>query len=126
MPLVAAHQDLTSANVLVRDDGAIGVVDWASASPHALPLGDLVYALVDAQAAADRYADPAASFALCFAPGGLAEEPVARAAASLGLDEAAVELCVHACWLGHARNEAARPEGTRPFLRILRRLAEES
>jgi len=125
MPFVSAHQDLTMANVLVGDDGSIGVVDWAAASPRALPLGDLVYALVDAQAAADRYTDPAASFARCFAPGGLAEGPLARAAASLGLDGAAVELCVHACWLGHARNEAARPEGTRPFLRILRRLVEE-
>ena len=124
MPFVSAHQDLTMANVLVRDDGAIGVVDWATAAEEALPLGDLLYALVDAHAAAGRYADPAASFAACFAPDGLAAEPLARLAARLELDAAAVELCFHACWLRHARNEASRPEGTRPFLRILERAVE--
>jgi aminoglycoside phosphotransferase len=124
MPLVAAHRDLTMANVLLGDGDRLGVVDWAAAAPRALPLADLFYAVVDAQAAADRYADPAASFAACFGPGGLAGASQARLAASLGLDEAAVELCFHACWLGHTKNEAARPEGTRPFLRILRQVSE--
>jgi len=122
LPAVAAHNDLTMANVLLGRRGGIGIVDWDTARADGLPLVDFLYASVDAHAAADRYRDPAESFAACIASPEV-EAHRARLAAALGLEPAVAELCFHACWLGHAANEAGRPEGTRPFLRIVRRLA---
>src|SRR5205807_177172 len=40
----AAHRDLTMWNVVVRADGALGVLDWECATGAALPLTDLFYA----------------------------------------------------------------------------------
>jgi hypothetical protein len=47
VPAVLQHNDLGSWNI-VAGGGSFTVVDWESASPHGLPLWDLVYFLVDA------------------------------------------------------------------------------
>src|SRR5207302_1122894 len=111
----------TMANVLLGRRGGIGIVDWDTVRADGLPLVDFLYAAVDAHAAADRYRDPAASFDACVASPEV-EAHRARLAAALGLEPAVAELCFDACWLGHAANESKRPEGTRPFLRIARRV----
>lgn len=125
VPLVAAHHDLTTANVLVGD--GLGVVDWDTAEAAALPLTDFYYAVADARAAADGFADRAASFAVTFAADGTPAADVAelhaRLVSTLGLEPDVVELCFHACWLRHAANEAARTDVTRPFGEIVRRVA---
>jgi hypothetical protein len=108
----AAHNDLTMWNVLAREDGSIAVLDWENATSCALPLTDLFYAIVDAVAATDRYADRPAAFRSCF------EETGARAAwagalvhaqrGALGVDDSVVATAFASCWLRHAHNERLR------------------
>ncbi|MDQ5819915.1 MAG: aminoglycoside phosphotransferase family protein, partial [Actinomycetota bacterium] len=125
VPLVAAHHDLTTANVLVGY--GLGVVDWDTAEAAALPLTDFFYAVADARAAADGFADRAGSFGATFAADGTPAAEVAelqaRLVSALGLDRDVVDLAFHACWLRHAANEAARADATRPFGEIVRRVA---
>jgi hypothetical protein len=128
-PLVTAHNDLTMFNVLVGPDG-LGVVDWESAAVDRLPLTDLLYAAVDAAAAAARYEDRAAAFEDCFSSDGRHVRFVGQLLRSLATavdaTEQVAELSFHACWLHHAANERrdARTDAERPFLAILRQVAE--
>jgi hypothetical protein len=125
-PLVARHNDLTMWNVLVDGQGTIGVLDWAEAEPAGLPLTDFFYAIADAAAACDGYRDRLGAVRACFAPGGQRVDLVApleeRLRTSLGLSAEAAELCFHACWLHHARNEQRSGEDG-PFREIARWLA---
>jgi hypothetical protein len=59
IPLVAAHHDLTMANVLLVPGGKRAVLDWEHARARALPLGDRFYAAADAAAATTAYHDRA-------------------------------------------------------------------
>jgi aminoglycoside phosphotransferase (APT) family kinase protein len=121
VPFVAAHNDLTCSNLLV-DGPRIGVLDWEEATAEGLPLADLVYAGADAVAAADGYADRATAWA---ASEPLVQPRVDEIAERLGLSPAFAELCIHACWLRHAANEAEADAGdARPFAAIVRRLQE--
>jgi hypothetical protein len=128
-PLVSAHNDLTMFNVLVRRNG-LGVVDWESAAVERFPLTDLVYAAVDAAAAADRYEDRAIAFEDCLSSGGrhvrLVGQLLRRLATTVGATEDVAELSFHACWLHHAANEQrdARVGTERPFVAILRQVAD--
>jgi len=125
-PLVARHNDLTMWNVLVDGSGTIGVLDWAEADPAGLPLTDFFYAIADAAAACDGYRDRLEAVRACFVPGGQRADQVAslheRLRTSLGLSEDHAELCFHACWLRHARNEQRSGEDG-PFQEIARWLA---
>ena len=51
VPLVAAHNDLTMANVLGDLSGIRSVIDWEAADPDGLPLTDFRYASCDAATA---------------------------------------------------------------------------
>ncbi len=129
-PFVPSHGDLTLANVLL-DGSAIGVVDWEHASADSLPLLDFFYSAVDAVAAESAYADRAAAFNSCFAPGGAHAADVRallrRLVTSLAVDSSLQELCFHACWLHHAANETRRvPAYPGPFMTILRTIAGDS
>jgi hypothetical protein len=107
VPFAAAHNDLTTWNLLLDGD-ALSVVDWEAAEHESLPFVDLDYFIVDANAAA-RHVERDIAF---------------RSAERVQLDIAPdiAELVQHACWLGHARNELGRgPAG--PFLRIVESLA---
>lgn len=107
VPFAAAHNDLTTWNLLLDGD-ALSVVDWEAAEHESLPFVDLDYFIVDANAAA-RHVERDIAF---------------RSAERVQLDIAPdiAELAQHACWLGHARNELGRgPAG--PFLRIVESLA---
>jgi Ser/Thr protein kinase RdoA (MazF antagonist) len=128
VPLVATHNDLTMRNILVADDGRLGIVDWESARDEGLPLGDFLYAAADAAAAIGRYADRPGAFAACFEPGGAYTDLVAHWVAHLchavALPAGLADLCAHACWLRHAANERVKI-GTgerRPFLAIAQQL----
>jgi Choline/ethanolamine kinase len=114
--LVAAHNDLTTANVLVGRDDRLAVVDWDTAAPRALPLADLFYAVADAEAATRGFADRVAA---------TSEEHERRFKDALGLDDAVADLGFHACWLRHAANESLRDQETRPFLEIARTVAAQ-
>jgi hypothetical protein len=125
-PFAAAHNDLTTWNVLLDGD-RIGVVDWEVAEREAFPLVDLDYLIVDAISIARR-ARRDRAFASCSADGadaGFARELRQTVEAVTGVEPATAELARHACWLGHASNEAARtaPDAPRPFFSILKALA---
>ena len=124
MPFVPSHGDLTMANVLVDDDGSLGVVDWSSARSRALPLTDFLYAVADAQAASSGYEDRTDAFRRCFVERAGRERTrqlLSRVAEPLTLDGTAFEIVFHACWLHHAANEADRePALGRPFLELVR------
>lgn len=127
--LVAAHNDLTMWNVVLGEDGHLGVLDWETAEECALPLVDVFYALVDAVAASRRYASRREAHEACFGEGGSrngwAARLCERVAAAAGADERLLELAYHACWLHHARNELAG--GTAgEFVQIAQTLAARS
>jgi hypothetical protein len=130
VPLVATHGDLTASNVLVSAGGALGLVDWEAAAEHGLPLRDLAYGLVDAAFAADGRENRVHAFSHCFESGGRHREMVRRAQARLqdvlGLSDELATLCLHGCWLQHARDEDLEGPEARPFRGIVQRLASGS
>lgn len=125
VPLVSAHNDLTAANLLLADGDLLSVIDWEEAAPACLPLGDLAYGAVDIVAAVDGYRDRAAAFASCFGAAGqhfeLTRRHMNAQARALDLAPETVELCLHACWIGHAANELSRDADSepRPFAAII-------
>jgi hypothetical protein len=131
VPVTAAHNDLTMANLLFDDGGRLGVVDWESAKEDSLPLMDFYYAMVDATAAASRYADRPQAFRDCFTFAGRNAAAVdqfeGRLRRALNLSPSIAELGFHACWLHHAANEnqMSLPSAPRPFLAILRCVASD-
>jgi hypothetical protein len=131
VPVVAAHNDLTMSNLLVTADWRLGVLDWEAAGER-LPLGDLLYAVVDAAAAEDHYVDRVDAFRHCFEIGGRWYQLVGDAEAKIrGATGAGPEIAAfsfHACWLQHAAAEAAKrlPAEPRPFLRMVERIADRA
>jgi phosphotransferase family enzyme len=130
LPFVAAHRDVTAANVMIGSGDRIGLIDWEEAIPETLPLGDLASAAVDFAAASDGYRDRVAAYRHCFEPGGRFTEQtaelIAAAARALGIGTETVRVALEACWLRHADNERATvtdPAADRPFLSIMRRVA---
>ena len=123
VPLVAAHNDLTMANVLADRRGLRSVVDWEAAAVDGLPLADFHYASCDA-AAAISDGDRLAAFRACFLADGEFRRRVEEAEAHLRAIVAGppewLELCFHGCWLRHAANEQARASSNpdRAFLAI--------
>jgi hypothetical protein len=111
VPLVAAHNDLTMANVLGDASGIRSVVDWEAASPDGLPLTDFRYAACDA-AATIGGGDRLAAFRACFVEDGESRRRLQQYEAPLraiaGGPPQWLELCIHAGWLRHAANEQAR------------------
>jgi hypothetical protein len=119
---VAAHNDLTMANVLVGRE-APGILDWEAATAAGLPLVDLWYVLADGVARAGSVTRASAVEALVTgrppAPPALARLPAQHAAAlRLTLDETLVAF--HACWLGHADDELRRGLADGPFTHVVR------
>jgi aminoglycoside phosphotransferase (APT) family kinase protein len=45
VPLVFEHGDLSHPNILLLEDGEVGVIDWELAEPHGLPACDLFFFL---------------------------------------------------------------------------------
>jgi hypothetical protein len=124
LPRVGVHHDLTMWNVLLDDGGGLGVVDWEGAEGSGLPLGDFLYAAVDAVAATRAYRNRESAFEQCFAPGGAHRATVARLqerlVRALGISGEQVIVCFHACWLRHAVDPRRTDRADRePFLRIV-------
>jgi hypothetical protein len=117
--LVAAHNDLTTANVLVEPGAPLGIVDWESAEREGLPLGDLLYAVADAEAAVSGFRRRPDAFLASLEEQAAHERPLVD---RLALDPVVADVCFHACWLAHAANErqAAGRQTRLPFLEIVR------
>lgn len=132
LPSVAAHNDLTMWNVLVQSPCGLGIVDWEAADADGVPMVDFFYAATDAAAATAGYRDRLAALRNCFTAGGTLRHIVRlqerHLQQTLGLSPAASLICFHACWLHHAANavRASDSAGQRPFLEIVRWLADEN
>lgn len=131
VPLVAAHNDLTMANVLGDASGICSVVDWEAARRDGLPLTDFRYgACHAAQVISGR--GRLAAFRECYVDGGDLRQRLLRAEAPLraviGGPPAWLELCIHAGWLSHAANERARPvpDSDGAFIAIAQLLANSA
>jgi hypothetical protein len=118
-PIVDAHLDLTTWNMVVQET-SLGIYDWEEAQPDALPLVDFFYAMADIVGVARRLA-PARALEECVAPSG-AYFPSIRALlrklrSALRIPDELVDLCLHACFVGHAANELDRlsPGQVAPF-----------
>jgi aminoglycoside phosphotransferase (APT) family kinase protein len=128
-PRVAAHNDLTMANLLLDDHGQLGVVDWETACPDGLPFTDFYYAVTDAVRIAARCANWLDAFKACYLPEGSHYANVsawhARLRSAAAPPPGYAEYCFHACWLHHASNEhkTSQPGEPRPFLEIVQWLA---
>jgi hypothetical protein len=128
VPLVAAHNDLTMANVLGDRSAILSVVDWEAASTDGLPLADFRYAACDA-AACLAGGDRLAAFQACFLEDGDIRQLMQRCEEQLRTIAAGpsewLELCVHATWLRHAANEQARSSShaDRAFIGIVNALS---
>jgi hypothetical protein len=125
VPLVAAHNDLTMANVVWSDRHGLGVLDWATAAPDRLPLMDFFYAVVDAVHAAQG-GSRVQAFEASFEHGGRYHSSVKRLrgelAQAVAVDPDLVAAAFHACFLHHAVNEQrADPTQAGPFLELVRR-----
>jgi len=129
MTLVATHNDLTMWNLLLGEQGRLGVIDWESASEKGLPFVDLFYAVTDAVTAAKTNGDRLTAFKESFAVGGTYEcmvgQYLARLRRVVQIPDEMVGLCFHACWLHHAANEyrSTGPSDPRPFLQLLQWLS---
>jgi hypothetical protein len=128
---VAAHGDLTMSNILWSRNDGLGIVDWESATPAALPLTDFLYAALDAVMTAHGMEDRVDAWKACFQGG--SESALLVAELSSALLEAVPEspalprLAFHATWLHHASNEldATMPSEPRPFLEVVRRVVAD-
>ena len=128
VPLVASHNDLTMANVLLLEGGGLGVVDWEAATPQGLPLRDFVYAAVDATAAVHGYRDRPAAWDECFGPGSVhasVHQILSRLRQAVAVPDEFATVAFHACWLQHAEDERKKRTAgePRPFLECARRAA---
>jgi hypothetical protein len=124
-PMVAAHNDLTMANVVWSDRHGLGVLDWATAGPDGLPLMDFFYAVVDAVHAAEG-GSRVQAFEASFEHGGRYHSSVKRLRGELAqavtVDPDLAAAAFHACFLNHAVNEQrADPTQSGPFLELVRR-----
>ncbi len=129
VPLVAAHNDLTMANILFDEQNQMGVVDWETGCLENLPLVDFYYAVTDAVRIAAHCTDWLEAFKACYLPEGPYFTKVVawREQLQSAIDPSPefTEICFHACWLHHASNEqqTSEPGEPRPFLEIVQWLA---
>jgi hypothetical protein len=113
-PVVLAHQDLGSWNVVATEDDFV-VVDWESASTAAPPLGDIAYLLTDLLVQAHGPADDPGrtAWARELWAGALPQSRELRsrmtaASAALSLDEDQTAALLTACWLHHGLSRQRR------------------
>jgi hypothetical protein len=128
VPLVAAHGDLTMWNILLDKPRSLSVVDWEAARESSFPLVDFFYAMTDAVVVARGF-ERTKALKECFTPGGLYAREITnlllRVTRALEIPESFIELCLHACFLGHAVNEQemSEPSDAQPFLKTVQWLA---
>jgi phosphotransferase family enzyme len=100
LPLVFEHGDLGHPNLLRLADGRLGVLDWESGEPLGLPLGDLVFFLAYAAAAAPgdvRARLAGVRDAFSSGPHGWAWSLIERHAAALRIEHRLVRPLVAVC-----------------------------
>jgi hypothetical protein len=115
-PGVLQHNDLGTWNVVVQNDG-FTVLDWESARRHGLPLWDLWYFLMDAEAHVSRAStldEREEHFAQLFGGRSAASDFLFRwthrIAATHGIERTALGPLATLCWVHHQRSGTVRRE----------------
>jgi hypothetical protein len=102
LPTVFEHGDLSDPNLLVRQDGALQVLDWERADEHGLPGNDLVQFLTyvaDARLGARTTEERLAAFVRAWVePAGWARPLLAEHLRGRGLDPALGPALILSCW----------------------------
>jgi hypothetical protein len=116
VPAVLQHNDLGTWNIAV-DGPDFTILDWESARRYGLPLWDLWYFLMDAEAHAARAAtldEREEHFARLFGGRIAASERLfrwtRRIASGLGIPDDAIGALATLCWLHHGSSGALREE----------------
>ncbi|HEU5085932.1 MAG TPA: aminoglycoside phosphotransferase family protein, partial [Roseiflexaceae bacterium] len=129
VPMVATHNDLTTSNILVNEQGRLRIVDWETARLRGLPLMDFLYAVVDAVMATGLAGNRVQAFKHCFCSHNSDTEVIrrlhTRLVNELQVPPACVELAFHACWLHHAANEVQQQPARsyQPFVEIVKHIS---
>jgi aminoglycoside phosphotransferase len=112
VPLVFEHADFCPPNILVRPDGAIGIVDWELAEPDGLPALDLFFFLAAAAFARDAAStetDYLTSFRRAFFGRSAWAAPyISRYARSIGLPPSLLGPLFVLCWGRYVMTLAGR------------------
>ena len=136
LPAVFLHGDVSTHNVLVGEDRAIGLVDWENADPTGLPGWDLTYfvnacAQWDAALRGPRIT-PASITARLTADGpwrDLLADALRRLSQQIGLPREALPGVLLGFWMQLALRESTRlPAGGAPagtYARVLARMLDE-
>jgi hypothetical protein len=130
VPLFSAHNDLSMWNILLDEQGQIGLVDWNSARENCFPFVDLLYAMTDAVMIASGYKERLKAFQECFSWGGrysaFIKKTLLDLKAKLEIPKDILDLSFHVCFIGHAANEQKSAESgdPLPFLEIVHFLAK--
>jgi aminoglycoside phosphotransferase (APT) family kinase protein len=115
LPLVFQHGDAGTWNVLVTEDGGIGLLDWEAANPHGMPLWDLFYFLRSVGVTISRASGERSSlraFEHQFL--GVTDLSHVLTAATrdyceaTGVSRELVEPLFHLCWMHRAVKQASR------------------
>lgn len=112
IPLVFEHGDFSAPNILMGEDGEIGVVDWELAEPQGLPAVDLFFFisyLAFARSRAEKVEEYLDAFrGAFFGPEAWAPQYVARYQERLRLPAASLKPLFIACWSRYVSNFLAR------------------
>jgi aminoglycoside phosphotransferase (APT) family kinase protein len=115
LPLVFQHGDAGTWNVLVTEEGGVGLLDWEAANPHGIPLWDLFYFLRSVGVTISRTSGERSSlraFEHQFL--GVTDLSTVLTAATrkycgaTGVSSDLVEPLFHLCWMHRAVKQASR------------------
>jgi aminoglycoside phosphotransferase (APT) family kinase protein len=114
LPRAFAHGDLSAPNILVSEDGVLGVVDWELAEPSSLPAQDLFFALCYLALARARARDTEqcvrAFRHAFFGRQAWAQSYIERFARQADLDPALLMPLFVACWTRYLAERCVRLE----------------
>jgi glycosyltransferase involved in cell wall biosynthesis/GT2 family glycosyltransferase len=119
LPLVPEHRDFAPWNVLLAEDGTLGVTDWESAVEQGLPVLDLWYFLTYLALAVERQSEDrlARVYQTLMHPGSrtgrVSDRALSRYLDLMGLDREVAAPLRALTWMVHVPSEFARSDDRR-------------
>ena len=114
VPFVFEHGDLSSPNILVTQDGRLGVLDWELSEPRGLPCLDLFFFLsfvAFARRSARTLEEALAAFhEAFFGPAAWTRHYVLQYAQQLGVSRSSLRSLFVLCWGRYVASLAARSQ----------------
>jgi hypothetical protein len=117
LPLIPEHGDCALVNVMLRNGGGVGLLDWESAEPRGLPVCDLAFFLADATFALEGSYTPSRmqdAYARLLDPstacGRVAADCLEQYCRRLGIRPEDAPRLRLLCWIVQARSDHRRIE----------------